>query len=72
MVLRMTVQPPDLPPTRSKTYNAFLLRCWFRDGDWRFALEDVQTQRRQGFETAEAMMASLHKRLQQRAESQGE
>lgn len=39
--------------------QAFLLRCWQRDGVWHFMLEDVQTRERRVFVDVAKMVAWL-------------
>lgn len=56
---------------RRPTYRAMLLRCWRDEATWRFALEDVHTHDKHGFETAEAMLVSLNRWLQETSEQDG-
>ena len=34
---------------QQRLHQAFLIRCWQQEGEWRFMLEDVSTRERQVF-----------------------
>jgi hypothetical protein len=64
--------PPKLNVSATPPrYQTYVLRCWQErstqaDGMvtvWRFSLEDPRTNRRQGFASMEALLASLQTEL---------
>ena len=59
----MKVQASNDSKTPTTTYNAFLLRCWHSDEEWRFSLEDVATHQRHVAVGSQAMVALLMEQL---------
>jgi hypothetical protein len=64
--------PPELNASSTPPrYQTYVLRCWQERSTqadsmvtvWRFSLEDPRTNRRRGFTSLEALLASLQSEL---------
>ncbi len=54
----------NLSTAKKATYQAYLIRCWYEDGSWRFALETIGPDRQQrAFTTLARLTAHIQSRL---------
>lgn len=40
-MVKGSVGDRDLRTAKNAPYQAYLIRCWYEDGNWRFALETI-------------------------------
>ena len=50
-------------PARQQLRAAFLVRCWFEDGAWRYSLESITTRRRHSYLSLEMVLEGIASEL---------